>query len=213
MATAVREIAIHRIRDHHDARQLRRTLDDRITRATRTAVSELQKMAMRDPMTDLGNRRFLETQLPRLVEAARVSDTDLLCIAIDLDNFKQANDVLGHKTGDDLIKLVAQLMQSACRDTDLAVRLGGDEFVLFMPGATLERAEELMAQMRRLYLQRTAVLLGDEVHTSLSIGAASLKQDRCADGAELMDQADRHLYRAKRRGKGITCSARGTAAA
>jgi diguanylate cyclase (GGDEF)-like protein len=213
MAAAVRQIVIHRIRDHHDARQLRRTLDDRVRRATRSAVHSLQTLAMRDPLTGLGNRRFLEAQLPPLVEAATASDTDLICLMIDLDNFKPVNDTLGHQTGDELIVILAELIRSACRDDDLAVRLGGDEFVMFLPGATLERAEQVVAQVRRYFRERANLLLGGVVQTDLSIGAASMVQERCPDGQALIDQADRHLYRAKRSGKGMTCSLRGTSAA
>ncbi len=160
MAAAVRELVIYRIRDQHDAGQLRRTLDDRVTRATQQAVQSLEKIAMRDPLTDLGNRRFLDDQLPRLIEASVASDTDLVCVMIDLDNFKPVNDTLGHATGDELLKLLAGLLQNACREDDLAIRLGGDEFTLFMPGADLNRAEQLTARVRRRFRERSAAAVG-----------------------------------------------------
>ena len=213
MADAVRRIMVYRIRDHHDARQLRRTLDDRVRRATRSAVLSMQKLAMRDAMTDLGNRRFLETQLPQLIDASLASQTDLVCLMIDLDNFKQANDTLGHHTGDELIKLLADLLKSACREEDLAIRFGGDEFAVFMPGADLDRAEEFTRHVRQHFRQQSAVLLRNQVKTDVSIGAASMLKEHCRDGQALMDQADRYLYRAKRAGKGLTCSLRGMAAA
>lgn len=214
MATAVRSLIINRIRDYHDARQLRRTLDDRVTTATQKAVSTLSKLAMRDALTDLGNRRFLDTHLPALIEASKESDTDLLCVMIDMDNFKQVNDTLGHGKGDELLVLLADLLKSTIRHHgDLAIRLGGDEFVLFMPGATLSRATELTAHIRQLYRQQAASLLGPTANVDLSVGAASLRRENCRDAEELMEQADQHLYQAKRSGKGITWTMHGQAAA
>ncbi|MEM9418433.1 MAG: diguanylate cyclase [Planctomycetota bacterium] len=214
MARAVRSLAVDRIRDHYDARQLRRTLDDRITTATKKAVSTLSKLAMRDALTELGNRRFLDTHLPGLIEASRESDTDLLCVMIDMDNFKQVNDSLGHNKGDELLVLLAELIRSSIRHhEDLAIRLGGDEFVLFMPGASLERASELTQHIRTLYRQQAASLLGPSFQVDLSVGAASLQREGCRDGEELMEQADQHLYQAKRAGKGITWTMHGQTAA
>jgi len=214
MATAVRSLVINRIRDYHDARQLRRTLDDRVSAATQKAVGTLSKLAMRDALTDLGNRRFLDTHLPALIEASRESDTDLLCVMIDMDNFKSVNDTLGHAKGDELLILLAELLKSTIRHhEDLAIRLGGDEFVLFLPGATLGRAAELTAHIRQLYRQQAASLLGSSFNVDLSVGASSLRRENCRDAEELMDQADQHLYQAKRSGKGITWTMHGQAAA
>ncbi|MEM6853201.1 MAG: GGDEF domain-containing protein [Planctomycetota bacterium] len=214
MASAVRELVINRIRDYHDAQQLRRTLDDRVTSATKKAVGTLSKLAMRDALTELGNRRFLDTHLPALIEASKASDTDLLCVMIDMDNFKAVNDTLGHGKGDELLVLLADLLKSAIRHhDDLAIRLGGDEFVLFLPGATLGRAAELTAHIRQLYRQQAASLLGPKFDVDLSVGAASLRRENCRDAEELMEQADQHLYQAKRSGKGITWTMHGQAAA
>ncbi|MBB6429651.1 GGDEF domain-containing protein [Algisphaera agarilytica] len=214
MARAVRTLAVSRIRDYYDARQLRRTLDDRVTTATKKAVSTLSKLAMRDALTELGNRRFLDAHLPGLIEASRESDTDLLCVMIDMDNFKQVNDNLGHNKGDELLVLLADLIRSSIRHhEDLAIRLGGDEFVLFLPGASLKRAAELTQHIRTLYRQQATSLLGPGFQIDLSVGAASLQDEGCRDGEELMEQADQHLYQAKRAGKGITWTMHGQAAA
>ncbi len=214
MATAVRSLIINRIRDYHDARQLRRTLDDRVTAATQKAVGTLSKLAMRDALTDLGNRRFLDAHLPALIEASKASDTDLICVMIDMDNFKTVNDTLGHGKGDELLILLAELLKSAIRHhEDLAIRIGGDEFVLFLPGATLGRAAELTAHIRQLYRQQAASLLGPGLAVDLSVGASSLRRENCRDAEELMEQADQHLYQAKRSGKGITWTMHGQAAA
>ncbi|MEM8738482.1 MAG: diguanylate cyclase [Planctomycetota bacterium] len=213
MAAAVRQLVIHRIRDHHDARQLRRTLDDRVSRATRRATHTLSKLANRDALTDLGNRRFLDTHLSNLVQASKDADTDLVCVMIDMDRFKQVNDVLGHGKGDELLNLLADLLKSTVREHDLAIRLGGDEFTVFMPGATLQRAAQLTGHIRQLYRQRSRVLLGAEFDTDLSVGVASLQREGARDGEELMEQADQHLYKAKRAGRGRTCSLEGCTAA
>lgn len=214
MACAVRTLVIERIREHHDARQLRRTLDHQVSHATRKATHGLNKLVMRDPLTDLGNRRFLDAHLPGMMQAAKDSGTDLLCVTIDLDNFKRVNDTAGHAKGDELLALLADLIKSTVRHhDDLAVRLGGDEFVVFMPGATLDRAAQLIDHVRQLFRRRAASLLGPGFAVDISAGAASLRLERCRDGEELLERADQYLYQAKRAGKGVTWTMAGHAAA
>ncbi|MEM9884018.1 MAG: GGDEF domain-containing protein [Planctomycetota bacterium] len=213
LARGVRRLVVDRVRDGHEAKRLRRTLDDRVSKATARATRGLSRLAMRDPLTDLGNRRFMDEQLPELIEAGKASGTDLVCVVIDLDNFKEVNDTLGHGKGDELLILIAELIRTSVRAEDVAVRLGGDEFVVFMPGGTLERAEQVMGRVRRLYRQRSAAMLGPATETDLSVGASSMLREGCRDGEELIERADEHLYTAKREGKGRTCSLRGVAAA
>ena len=186
----------------HEARALRRDIECRVARSTQRATTELRRMANRDPLTELGNRRYLQETLPALVQRAQDTRSDVLCIAIDVDNFKQINDTFGHGKGDEALVCLAQLLDGCIRPGDLAARFGGDEFVVFLPGAGIGRAQELTETVRGMFRQRLQSLLGANDWADLSIGVASMRRDGCVDGEALMNKADQHLYHAKHGGKG-----------
>ena len=206
IARAMHRVTTIAIRDGRDARRLRRTLDQRVQKATQKATAGLKRLAFRDPLTDLGNRRFLEDQLPRILDAARETDTELTTLAIDMDGFKAVNDLRGHDTGDELLILLAGLLKACTRLDDLCIRLGGDEFLVLMPGCDTERAVAMADSIRALFCQQVRAALPRGPHTDLSVGVASLQQDRCEDGTALLKTADLRLYAAKRAGKGRTCA-------
>ncbi|MCC5831144.1 MAG: diguanylate cyclase [Phycisphaeraceae bacterium] len=202
LARVMHRVHVSAARDWQEARRLRRDLDHRVRKATQQATRQLEKMAMRDPLTEVGNRRFLEQTLPSLVESALASNTDLICLLMDLDNFKQVNDIFGHAAGDELLIFTTSLLTAGVRHEDYVVRLGGDEFVVLMPGAGVERAIELARQLITLFRQHTATAHAGKTKANLSVGVASLKWDRLKDGRQLLDLADQRLYEAKNSGKG-----------
>ena len=202
IARAVQRICVHAIENHHEAKQLRRTLDHRIAEATQRATNQLKRMTQRDPLTDLGNRRFLDEQLDPLAQVVRGTGEDLACVMIDLDNFKQVNDTLGHAAGDELLVLLGSLLQASTRDDDLACRLGGDEFAVFMPGVSEERLHSFTQQLTRHFRQQVRAMHTGGPFADLSIGIATMKRDHCDTGQKLLDTADAKLYQAKRSGKG-----------
>ncbi|MEM1444884.1 MAG: GGDEF domain-containing protein [Planctomycetota bacterium] len=214
LAGHVRDLLAHRIATHSESRQLRRTLDQRVQHATRRATADLQRQAQRDPLTGAGNRRFLDEQLPGLVEVAQQSSTELIAIAIDMDHFKAVNDTLGHGEGDALLNLLTDLLTGLNRGDDLVVRLGGDEFLVLQPGGQLDKAEQLASRLRRLYLQQTRRLLEplDGTQPNLSIGVAGLLADALPTGAALLERADQRIYEAKHAGRGVTALPSGIAA-
>lgn len=202
---AIHAICTRAMREHHEAQRLRRTLDATIEAETARATGHLRLLAMRDDLTDLGNRRFLDEHLEPLIEAAVRTETDVVCVAIDLDYFKEVNDTLGHAEGDKLLVLLATLLRGCIRAGDLAIRLGGDEFVAILPGADLKRGIDLADRVRSLFLQQVRYLnVGEEHGPDISAGVASLGADGCRDGSELIHHADRHLYAAKHVGRGVT---------
>lgn len=192
-------------RYHLEARHLRRNMNHEVEQATRAAVAKLERIAYRDSLTQLGNRRFLDEHLDPLVTAAQSTQSDLLCMIIDIDNFKQVNDQFGHAKGDELLALLGQLLRNSIRPQDMAVRLGGDEFAVFLPQASLQRAYQLTEQMRRLFQQQAKLRFASDPLPGLSIGVADMQQDDCRTGAELLEKADEQLYRVKRAGKNMTC--------
>lgn len=206
IARAMHRVTTVAIRDGREARQLRQTIDKRVQEETARSTAQLQRLALRDPLTELGNRRFLDMHLPRLIEAAEESGTDVSAMLIDMDGFKQVNDQLGHDAGDELLVLTAGLLKACTRHDDMTVRLGGDEFVVLMPGCDRQRAIELSNSIRMLFRQQAASLLRRaNLSANLSAGVASLTDDHPADAAALIKLADQRLYEAKRSGKGRTC--------
>lgn len=201
LARAIQHVALTAFRDHAEARQLRRTLDQRVEQATRKATAQLTSLALRDPLTNMGNRRLLDQNLDELIRSCRASQTDLICIAIDLDNFKAVNDQLGHATGDELIVFAARLARALVREEDWVVRLGGDEFIVLLPGSNLERAGRFAQQAQMMFSEYATLNLPAELKVSMSMGIASLQRDAPADGPELLKIADEHLYAAKSAGK------------
>lgn len=204
IAKVVHRVGVAAVQHRFEANRLRRTLDSRVSEATQRATQRLRHMAFRDPLTELGNRRFLDEQLDALVQSVRQSpDFDLLCIMIDLDDFKKLNDTQGHAAGDDLLVLLGTLIRASIRDDDVAVRLGGDEFAVFLPSQSMQRAEQFITSVRGLFRQR-ARALHRAVRVDLSIGVASMRRDHAATGEQLLERADAQLYAAKHAGKGQT---------
>ncbi len=201
IARTVHHLIAWTIREHVQSRQLRRTFDDQIGNAIAKATVNLEKLAMRDPLTGLGNRRFVDENLQQLVQTANDTETDLVVIVMDVDNFKQVNDTLGHATGDELLIFIASLTQAAIRSDDYAIRLGGDEFVLVMPGCNIEQASAITQRMTTLFTQHCQVAFTTADPVGLSVGMASLTTEQVSTAAELVDIADQRLYTAKRSGK------------
>ncbi len=203
LARALHKIASWAMRDHLDAAQLRRTLDDRVAKAIKRATVQLAQIAMRDPLTNLGNRRFLDAHLEPLLESCKQSGDELLAMAIDLDDFKRVNDQFGHARGDEVLAVLAAVIRANIRQgSDYAVRMGGDEFVILMPGCPLDRAAGIARQLIALFARYAATEFSPTLNPSLSVGIASLKRDAPGSGKDLLARADANLYAAKRAGKG-----------
>jgi GGDEF domain-containing protein len=140
IARALHGIAANAIRQRIQSGVLARRFDDKVKSATRHAIAKVRDEAMRDELTGLGNRKAFNEAGQAVFDRARQAGDELVCIAIDLDYFKQVNDTLGHAAGDKALRLVGELIGEGVRSRDVAVRLGGDEFVVLLAGATLERA-------------------------------------------------------------------------
>ena len=208
IARSLHDVAACSIRNSSENKHLRRTLDDRVATAVNLACGRLEQLAMRDPLTKLGNRRFLMESLDPLIQSVQQAEADLICIVIDVDNFKQVNDQLGHTGGDQLLVFLADLIRGSVRGDDCAVRLGGDEFAVFLPACSLQSGAQLARQISALFAQNSRATIPREIGCNLSIGMASLQRDlpipsTCeSQGQVLIDVADARLYKAKREGKG-----------
>jgi diguanylate cyclase (GGDEF)-like protein len=154
------------------------------------ARCELERLATTDELTGLANRRHFLPQLERELASAARYRSSLSLLLLDLDNFKAINDTYGHSAGDRALRLVARSLEDCLRAPDLVARLGGDEFAVLLPqtgrAAAGALAERLTDAVSRLSLP---------CPLTLSIGLASLKGD---DATDLLEEADRVLYREKR---------------
>lgn len=168
----------------------------------RRAMAKLEWSAHHDTLTGLPNRRLFQQRLDAALTAANPRPYRVGVALLDLDNFKQVNDVYGHDAGDALLRRVATILGEFARPGDTAARLGGDEFILVLPdcgsdAAFMRRMEDLMERLRQPYL-----FDGYRLDGRASIGmACSPGQGR--DAGTLLKHADIAMYRAKAAGRGL----------
>ena len=164
------------------------------------AHRKLLHLATTDSLTSLANRaRFLDVFERERNHAAR-NKSDLSLLLLDLDHFKQVNDLHGHDVGDEVLKYVSALISQRLRKTDLACRMGGEEFAVLLPGASLERAI-MVAENIRQNISDLPYTKGEKVvPLSVSIGVSEYGFDG-RDLEALYAIADGHLYKAKAGGR------------
>ncbi len=170
-------------------------------------IGELARTAQRDALTDTPMRALMRDRMDSAIARARRNGTRLAVVFIDLDDFKQINDTLGHPVGDAVLVRVARRLESAVRDTDTVSRHGGDEFlVLLAEVAHAGDAERIAAKILDALSQPT-VVGGHVLVLSASLGIALYPEDG-ADAAALLEHADAAMYRAKRGSSGSPGSPR-----
>jgi diguanylate cyclase (GGDEF)-like protein/PAS domain S-box-containing protein len=161
----------------------------------------LRGQAIRDPLTGLFNRRYLEETLERELNRAERSQRPFGVIMLDLDHFKRFNDTFGHAAGDAVLRELGRFLEDQTRGGDIACRYGGEEFTLILPecplDSTLRRAEQFREGVKRLEVQHRGQLLGA---ITISLGVANYP-DHGRTGDVLLQRADAALYRAKREGR------------
>ncbi len=162
--------------------------------------ARLKEQALRDSLTNLHNRRYLDETLPRELSRAKREGYPLALIMIDLDHFKQVNDTYGHAAGDTVIVGLARLLDHGARDSDIICRYGGEEFVIVLPMMNLSAALQ-RAQAWCDALCNTALVHGEfKIAITLSAGVAAFP-DHGGDADLLLSLADAALYRAKENGR------------
>lgn len=159
----------------------------------------MARLAARDPLTALYNRRALEVRAPRLLEEVCSARPGALLL-IDIDNFKLVNDLHGHIAGDRLLIALSEMIRTALPERSLAARLGGDEFVILLSGASSERVMELGGMLREQFQQYACKTVPTPQAVTLSIGANLFDQPP-ASLAALIEQGDVALYQSKRGGR------------
>jgi diguanylate cyclase (GGDEF)-like protein/PAS domain S-box-containing protein len=158
--------------------------------------AELSRMATRDDLTGLYNRRFFERELGQQLLLMRRHGGTASVLFVDLDGFKEVNDTLGHQCGDDLLQHVAGILTGRLRESDVIARLGGDEFAVLLPMTDAAGAACIVAALEQEFDQRPADLEGHEVRARPSIGVAELEPELDVDG--VLRRADQAMYAVKR---------------
>ena len=175
----------------------------------RALKARLEEQAIRDPLTGLYNRRYLDDALEReLVRAAR-EDYPVSLVIADIDRFKELNDAHGHPAGDVVLQALARTLREQVRAGDLACRWGGEEFILVLPNMPLEAAAARANALRARFAATIHVANGRKIAATLSAGVAACPMHGVSSAA-LVANADAALYRAKRGGRDRVCVASGS---
>ena len=154
-----------------------------------------------DPLTGCLNRRALETRLRAELRQAKRRANTLAILAIDLDHFKEINDTHGHPFGDLVLTDLAGIMRMTARDTDAVARLGGDEFIVVLPDTGWEGALIFAERMRRRVDEHTFASPKASMRLTISVGVALARGTDAISAAQLLQEADQSLYKAKSAGR------------
>ena len=171
-----------------------------LRQSLQAARDEAVALSLADALTGLANRRSMELNVPLMSALAERTNQRLGCLVLDLDHFKQVNDRFGHLVGDDVLKVTADALITATRNSDLCVRVGGDEFSVF---TIVQGRDELRAVAERL---RAAIAELSTTPPTLTVVGGALQNTAAVSDAsldELLLDADRALYQAKSAGRNL----------
>ena len=191
------------ISNRKNAEESLRAINERL----RTHIAEVEELqarlreqAIRDPLTGLFNRRYLDETLSRELARAGRQSAPVSIVMLDLDHFKRVNDAHGHQAGDIILRLLGDLLDDLVRAGDIVCRYGGEEFVVVMPGASLDVAAQRADEWRLAFGLLSVQYQGATLQTTLSAGVAVYPEHgRTAD--QLLHAADKALYQAKQSGR------------
>ncbi len=168
-----------------------------VFQALKHAYLEERRLARYDIMTGIPNRKMFYEELDKEAYRTGRYGRPFTVAYVDMDNFKQINDTLGHDSGDELLRFVANLIKRNLRTSDLVARMGGDEFILLLPETNQERAKAAVAKLTR----KINASINKEIWpVSFSIGVLSCESGTC-NAREMIKKADELMYEVKRGGK------------
>ncbi|PJA33336.1 MAG: hypothetical protein CO187_01755 [Zetaproteobacteria bacterium CG_4_9_14_3_um_filter_53_7] len=167
---------------------------------TKRLMLSLKEQSMRDPMTNLYNRRFLEDYLDTMLATAARQNAGIGILMCDVDFFKQVNDSLGHEVGDEVLVTVSRIITQSIRGSDLAIRFGGEEFVALLVGADEAKAMEVAERVRKAMEDYTFKTANGPLKKTISVGVSEFPQDSDAFW-ECLKFADVAMYQAKETGR------------
>ena len=168
----------------------------------RRSSDYFRELSVRDPLTGLHNRRHIDLRLTELLAEVRDNGLHLTVGLLDLDHFKRINDTRSHAVGDEVLRQVARILETAAAELEggLAARMGGEEFLLLLPGVHPDKGVELLDRLRGDIAAHAWAETTGGPHVTASIGVAAAPEDEVERGA-LLALADQNLYVAKRNGR------------
>ncbi|PXF53036.1 MAG: diguanylate cyclase response regulator [Deltaproteobacteria bacterium] len=162
---------------------------------------QLRELANRDGLTGLYNHRYFHEQLSKDFLRAKRYHESLSCILLDIDYFKKFNDTYGHQTGDIVLSTLGQVIRDSIRDSDFAARYGGEEFALVLYHADRPTAINVAERLRQM-VEHCEVRDKDHVlHVTISLGVATFPHEQISNPKQIVECADKALYKAKENGR------------
>jgi len=191
-------------RMRHDGVELKTKLEESKVQieSLRTSLAEVEEVALKDPLTGVGNRRCFDITMGRAILDSKTKKAPLSLIMSDIDHFKRVNDAFGHQVGDEIIKMFSRVITASVREDDVVIRYGGEEFAIILPSTDQASAKSIAERIRRqfetkkLTIRETNQKIGQ---LTASFGVAQLKPGD--DLETLVQRADAKLYDAKAAGR------------
>ena len=167
----------------------------------------LQDLAIFDPLTQIYNRRYFDFKLKEYMELSTRIKSPLSCIISDIDHFKRVNDTFGHKAGDAVLQVFAEILKQNIRRTDVCARFGGEEFVIILPDTAVVQGAVLAEKLRVIVEETNFPAESRNLRVTSSFGVSQFRPDSLLE--ELVKSADSALYKAKRSGRNRVCYVEG----
>lgn len=176
--------------------------NDSIIQASIDLKSHLEEQTTLDPLTTLNNRRWIDLNLPRIINRARFGNQDLTILMLDIDHFKSVNDTYGHLVGDAVLQTVAKTVRDSIRPSDFACRYGGEEFLVVFPDTCMENSKIPAERIRANVEKITKEVSEKENIPAVTIsGGLSCVNESITEMAVLIKVADDKLYHSKENGR------------
>lgn len=165
-------------------------------------INCLNNLILKDPLTDVYNRRYIDEKLPIDLLNTALTEQDISVIMADIDFFKKVNDTYGHLTGDEVLKSFANIISGCTQNNnDWVSRLGGEEFLICLPGAKLEKAVEIAEKMRMQVEASEIKTNNNIIKITASFGVNTMKPLQGSNMESFIEYADKKLYLAKNNGR------------
>lgn len=169
--------------------------------ALKEEKDKLKEISITDPLTGIYNHNFFYKRLEEEFDRASRYGMPLSVVMMDIDNFKEINDTYGHRVGDRVLKKIADLFKRSVRKSDMIARYGGEEFAEILTYTQKNGAAEEAERLRKLVSELTFENDEKDLKVTLSLGVAEYNPDKIANSGELVNRADKALYKAKKAGK------------